>query len=290
MSGQVKIAPPASFGAPAGGMAESLSPPPRRSVVTWPDLLAFGIFIALLFLLVLRGADRMDYTWQWSRIAPYIVRNVDGELIAGPLLKGLRVTLEIAAMAVVIALPVGLVTALMNLSRSPVAILLARVYVEVIRNTPILLQILIFYFIVAKVLGINRWWCGVLTLAFYEGAFAAEIIRGSIVAVARGQWEASTSLALGRVDTFRYIVLPQALPLMLPPLTGVLVNLVKHSSIVSVIAIFDLTTEGRSVAADTFMSFEVWLTVAGLYLVVTISLSLAATWLERWLARTGTAN
>ena len=207
-------------------------------------------------MLVLRGADRMDYTWQWSRIAPYIVRSVDGELIAGPLLKGLRVTLEIAAMAIVIALPVGLVTALMNLSRSPVAILLARVYIEIIRNTPILLQILIFYFIVAKVLGVSRWWCGVTTLAFYEGAFAAEIIRGSIVAVARGQWEASTSLALGRVDTYRYVILPQALPLMLPPLTGVLVNLVKHSSIVSVIAIFDLTTEGRSVAADTFMSFE----------------------------------
>ncbi len=93
-------------------------------------------------------------------------------------------------------------------------------------------------------MGIDRWWAGVLTLALYEGAFAAEIIRGAIVAVARGQWEASMSLALNRLDTYRYIILPQALPLMLPPLTGVLVNLVKHSSIVSVIAIFDLTNEG----------------------------------------------
>lgn len=259
-------------------------PPLRRKAARWPDLLAFGVLAALMFWLVLRGAVAMDYAWQWERIAPYIVRVVDGEWIAGPLLKGLVVTLEISSMAIIIALPVGLVTALLNLSGSPVAVVLARTYIEIIRNTPILLQILIFYFIVAKVVGIDRWWAGVLTLALYEGAFAAEIIRGAIVAVTRGQWEAATSLALTRTDAYRYIILPQALPLMLPPLTGVLVNLVKHSSIVSVIAIFDLTNEGRSVAADTFMSFEVWLTVAALYLMVTISLSLAAAWLERRLA------
>ncbi len=122
--------------------AETVAAPalarPRRGSSDWKDLLAFAVLAALLGLLVLRGATSMDYNWQWSRITPYLVRNVDGELIAGTLLKGLRVTLEISAMAIVIALPIGLATALFNLSRSPVAILLARVYIELIRNTPIL--------------------------------------------------------------------------------------------------------------------------------------------------------
>lgn len=287
MSGLVKQASADPTGpAQAGAAVAPALPPARRKAATWPDMLVFGLLSTLGLALILRGAAGMDYNWQWSRIMPFILRDVQGEWIPGPLLKGLRVTLEISAMAILLALPIGLVTALCNLSRSPAAIFLARVYVEIIRNTPILLQILIFYFIIAKVVGIDRWWAGVLTLALYEGAFAAEIIRAAIVAVARGQWEAATSLGLTRIDLYRYVVLPQALPLMLPPLTGVLVNLVKHSSIVSVIAIFDLTNEGRSVAADTFMSFEVWLTVAALYLVVTISLSLAAAWLERRLAQT----
>jgi polar amino acid transport system permease protein len=121
----------------------------------------------------------------------------------------------------------------------------------------------------------------VLCLAFYEGAFAAEIIRGSIIAVRRGQWEAARSLGLRPFDIYRDVILPQAVPLMLPPLAGVLVNLVKHSAIVSVIAVFDLTTEGRTIVADTFMAFEIWLTVAGLYLLITLSLSLLVLGLER---------
>lgn len=248
------------------------------------DSAIFGVFAALLLLLVLRGASAMDYTWQWSRLAPYLVRSVDGEIIAGSLLKGMLVTLQVAGIAGLLTLPLGLLVALLKLSDSIVGRLLAAAYVELIRNTPLLLQILIVYFIIGKIFGIPRLWCGILTLAFYEATFAAEIIRGSILSVARGQWEASRALGLGGYDTYRSVVLPQALPLMVPPMTGVLVNLVKHSSIVSVIAIFDLTNEGRTIAADTFMSFEVWLAVAALYLSVTITMSLGADWLERRLA------
>jgi polar amino acid transport system permease protein len=292
VSGMTKAAASAASapgGADGQGALDGAPTRARRAAFAWLDLLVFAVVVVLSVLLVLKGASSMDYKWQWSRLTPYLVRQVGGEWVPGALLKGLRVTLEISAMAIVIALPIGLATAMLNLSKSPVGILLARVYVEVIRNTPILLQVLIFYFIVARVVGIERWWAGVLTLALYEGAFAAEIIRGGIVAVSRGQWEAGMSLALTRFDLYRSIILPQALPLMLPPLTGVLVNLVKHSSIVSVIAIFDLTNEGRSIAADTFMSFEVWLAVAALYLAVTISLSLAAAWLENRISRRASA-
>ena len=144
-----------------------------------------------------------------------------------------------------------------------------------------LVQIYVFYFVIAPVLGIDRFWTGVLCLGLFEGSFASEIIRAGINSVPRGQWEAGSSVGLSRFASYRYVVLPQAVPLMLPPMTGVLINLIKHSAIVSVIAVFELTTEGRNIIADTYMAFEVWLTVAGIYLVLTVSLSIFVGYLER---------
>ena len=223
----------------------------------------------------------MGYQWKWDKVPKYIYRVIDGEIIWGPLIKGLLVTLDIAWIAGLLALVIGLATAVLRLSKTVVGPALAWLYIEVIRNTPILVQVLIFYFIVAAILGIPRLWAGILCLAFYEGAFAAEIIRGAIVAVRKGQWEAARSLGLSTFDMYRDIILPQAVPLMLPPMGGVLVNLVKHSAVVSVIAVFDLTTQARTVVSDTFMAFEIWLTAAGIYLLVTITLSLGVGWLER---------
>jgi polar amino acid transport system permease protein len=251
----------------------------RRAIIV--DILSFAAFVAALVWIVLRGAQGMGYNWQWFRVSRYLWRNVNGEMIWGPLMKGLFVTVQISAIAMALTLVIGLACALLRLSPSPVGRAIARVYLELIRNTPLLLQILVFYFIIAHILGISRFWAGVLCLAFYEGAFAAEIFRGGIVAVRKGQWEAARSLGLGPFDVYRDVVLPQAVPLMLPPLAGVLVNLVKHSSIVSVIAIFDLTNEARTTVADTFMAFEIWLTAAAMYLVITLSLSLVVAGLER---------
>jgi polar amino acid transport system permease protein len=251
----------------------------RRAAII--DVVSFSLFTAALGWIILRGAQSMGYNWQWFRVQRYLWRTIDGQIIWGPLMKGLVVTLQISAIALVLALVIGLATALLRLSPGIVGRGIARVYLEIIRNTPLLVQVLIFYFIIAQILGIPRFWAGVLCLAFYEGAFAAEIIRGSIIAVRRGQWEAARSLGLRPFDIYRDVILPQAVPLMLPPLAGVLVNLVKHSAIVSVIAVFDLTTEGRTIVADTFMAFEIWLTVAGLYLLITLSLSLLVLGLER---------
>ena len=223
----------------------------------------------------------MGYNWQWYRVPQYIYRVIDGELIWGPLVRGLWVTLEIAAYATVLTLFIGLVTALLRLSNSYAGHLLATVYLEIIRNTPLLVQMFVFYFVLAPIFGLDRFWVGVLCLAFFEGSFAAEIIRAGILSVSRGQWEASYSVGLNRAKTYSYVVLPQAVPLMLPPLTGLIINLIKNSAIVSVIAVFDLTTEGRNIIADTFMSFEIWLTVAAIYLLLTITLSLLVTVLEK---------
>jgi len=261
------------------------SRPARRAIAwhrsAWFEFGQFAALVALLCWVILRGAQSMNYEWKWARVPQYLYKVVDGELIWGPLMKGLFVTLDIAWQAGLLALAIGLAAALLRLSRSRVGPALAWFYVELIRNTPILVQILIFYFIIAAILGIPRLWAGILSLAFYEGAFTAEIIRGAIVAVRRGQREAAQSLGFSPFDMYRDIILPQAIPLMLPPLGGVLVNLVKHSAIVSVIAVFDLTTQARTVVSDTFLAFEIWLTCAAMYLVITIALSMVVAWLER---------
>lgn len=241
----------------------------------------FVLFLGLLGALVVQGANNMGYSWQWNRVPRHLFQVFDGEIFLGPLLRGLIVTLQISAIALVLTVAIGLGAALLRLSGSVAGRWLVTGYVEAIRNTPLLVQLYIVYFVLAPILGMDRFWAGVLCLAVFEGAFAAEIFRGGIAAVPRGQWEASWALGLSRTAAYRKIVIPQALRVILPPLAGLSVSLVKHSAIVSVIAIFDLTNEGRNVISDTFMTFEIWLTVAALYLLVTVSLSLAVQGLER---------
>lgn len=264
---------------------QPLSPPAPRALPwhrrPWFETLQFLLLLGLLAAFAVQGAQGMGYQWKWDRVPRYLYRVIDGEFIWGPLMKGLFVTLDITWKAGLLALAIGLLAALLRLSRSMVGPSLAWLYVELIRNTPILVQILITYFIIAAILGIPRDWAGILCLGLYEGAFVAEIVRSGINAVRKGQREAGMSLGLSDLDLYRDIILPQAVPLMLPPLGGVLVNLVKHSAIVSVIAVYDLTTQARTIISDTFMAFEIWLTTAALYLVVTITLSLFVSWLER---------
>jgi len=234
-------------------------------------LLAWGIYL---------GATSMGYNWQWYRIPRYLYRIIDGELIWGPLIKGTLVTLEITLWATVVAFFVGLTTALLRLSRSWSGHLVSTLYLELVRNTPLLVQMYLFYFVLSPIIGIDRFWTGVLCLAFFEAAFISEIIRGGVLSVERGQWEGAMSLGMRRAPVYARVVLPQAVPIMLPPMTSALVNIIKNSAIVSTIAIFDLTNEGRNVIADTFLSFEVWFTIAGIYLAMTISLSYLASRLE----------
>ena len=257
---------------------------PPRAAFAWRrlgELAQFALFAGFVLWLAVRGAQGMGYNWQWYRIPRYLYRVIDGEIWPGQLLKGLVVTLEISAVALVLTVIVGLFVAILRRSGSIAGEALARVYIEAIRNTPLLVQLYIFYFVLAPILGIDRYWTGILCLAVFEGAFAAEIFRAGIEAVPKGQWEAGRSLGLGTAKLYRLVVLPQALRIVLPPTTGLAVSLVKHSAIVSVIAVFDLANEGRNVIADTFLTFEVWLTVAALYLAVTVTLSLSVGFLER---------
>ncbi len=244
------------------------------------DIAQYLILFGALIWFLVQGAEAMGYNWQWYRVPRYIYRVIDGELIWGPLTLGAIETLKIAGLSLLLATAVGLATALLRLSDLVVGQLIARVYLETIRNTPILVQLYLFYYVLGPIFGLDRYWAGVLCLAVFEGAFASEIFRAGIISVPKGQWEASTSIGLSRLDTYRFIILPQAVRLMLPPLASLAITLVKHSAIVSVIAVNELTTTGRNIISDTFMSFEIWFTVAAIYLVITITLSLFVTYLE----------
>lgn len=260
-------------------------PPPRRSL--WltrrsplVDIAQVILLIGALAWLVFAGAQAMEYNWQWYRVPRYIYRVIDGEFIPGPILRGLVVTIQLTAYSVCLTFAIGLLVALLRMSGSFSGWLLSTIYLEVVRNTPLLVQLFIFYFVVAPIIGIDRFWTGVLALSFFEGVFAAEIIRGGIQSVPRGQVEAADAIGLTPYRRFRDVVLPQAIPLILPPMTGLVINLIKHSAIVSVIAIAEMTTEGLNIISETFMAFEIWFTVAAIYLVITVSLSFFVSWLE----------
>ncbi|MGH8541801.1 MAG: amino acid ABC transporter permease [Stenotrophobium sp.] len=203
---------------------------------------------------------------------------------SGPLLIGLWITLKISALSLVFALLIGLVAGLGRVARNEATHALATTYVEIIRGTPLLVQIFIFYFFIGTVLNLSAFTAGVAALAVFTGAYVAEIIRAGIEAVPKGQMEAARSLGMSVTQAMRHVILPQAFKKVLPPLAGQFISLIKDSSLVSVMALTDLTKAGREVVSSTFSPFEVWFTVAAMYLLLTGSLSLLVRRLEKRLA------
>jgi polar amino acid transport system permease protein len=204
---------------------------------------------------------------------------------AGPLLWGLWTTLWISLAAGVFGLLVGLVTGLCRLSSNPTLRQLSTLYVELVRGTPLLVQVFIFYFFIGTVLNLSREFAGVAALALFTGAYVGEIVRAGVQSIARGQNEAARSLGLTASQSMRHVILPQAFKRVLPPLAGQFISLVKDTSLVSVIAITELTKSGREAITTSFSTFEIWFCVAALYLVINLPLSQIAHRLERRLAQ-----
>jgi polar amino acid transport system permease protein len=200
---------------------------------------------------------------------------------AGLLLTGLLLTLEISMISIVLGIIIGLVTGLARLSSNPAPKWLAIGYIELIRGTPLLVQIYIFYFFVGQVFSLSSFMAGVLALSFFAGAYIAEIIRAGIQSIHRGQMEAARSLGMSYYLYMRYVILPQAFKRILPPLAGQFISLIKDSSLVGVIALVELTRAGREIGTSTFNYFEVFFTVAALYLILTFSLSMVVQYMER---------
>jgi polar amino acid transport system permease protein len=237
------------------------------------------VAIALAWLLN-SGAEAMGYRWQWERVPDYLAFYEDGEWWPAELLEGLIVTIKLSALALLFTLLFGLITALLKTSNSVVGRAIAHCYVEGIRNTPLLVQIYLLYFVFGPIIGLDRFSTAVFALALFQGAYTAEILRAGLNSVPKGQFEACRSVGLSRFSTYYDVILPQVVRRTLPPLTNEVVSLIKNSSIVSVMAIFDLTTEGRNIVAETAMPFEIWFTVAAIYLVLTLTLSGFSAWLE----------
>ncbi len=202
----------------------------------------------------------------------------------GPLMKGLWTTMWLSAIASVFALVLGLVAGLAKVSKNYTLRGLAMIYVECIRGTPLLVQIFIAYFFLGTVFNLSRNVCGIGALALFAGAYVAEIVRAGIQAIPPGQTEAARSLGMTVPQTMLDVILPQAFKKILPPLSGQFISLIKDSSLVSVIAITDLTKSGREIITSTFATFEVWLVVAAMYLLVTSLLSQVVFYMERRLA------
>jgi len=245
------------------------------------DIFQFLLLLALLSWLFSRSSQQLGYNWQWYRIWQYLIRLDETGLHGGALLDGLGVTLKICLVSMCLSLAVGLVTAFFRISHSPLARLVARIYLEVTRNTPLLIQIFFIYFVLGPILGLDRFLAAVFALSLFEGAYVSEIFRSGILSIDKGQLEAGYSIGFSTYRNFRHIVLPQALRITLPPLTNQMISLIKDSALVSTIAIYDLTMEAQNIIAETFLTFEIWFTVAVIYLLFTVSLSGIAVYLEK---------
>ena len=242
------------------------------------------LYFFVMYLLVrasLTGAEAMGYNWQWYRIPDYLFRLTDDGFQWGEISLGLVTTLALSLQAFLIALAAGLIVALLRLSDLVVGSALAVAFLEFVRNMPLLVLLYLFYYVLGPIFGLDRYAASVLCLGVYHAALVSEIFRAGIRAVDAGQWEAAKSVGLTTGQTYRFVILPQSIKLMLPPMAGEAVHMVKSSAIVSVIAVVELTTTGRNIIADTYLSFEVWFTIAAVYLAITLTLSIFATYLEK---------
>jgi polar amino acid transport system permease protein len=223
----------------------------------------------------------MGYNWQWYQIPKYIYTFTDDGFQTGEILTGVWSTIVLSVTSFALATVLGMGVALLRLSGLIIGTGTAVVYLEFIRNIPLLGLLYLFYYVLGPVFGFSNWTAAVLTLGVFHSALISEVFRAGINSVATGQWEAAASIGMSRAQAYRYIILPQSVRFMLPPLFGEVVHLIKSSAIVSVIAVAELTTIGRNIISDTYMSFEIWFTIAAIYLALTLVLSFGASAVER---------
>ena len=202
------------------------------------------------------------------------------------ILQAAQWTLALSALAFVGGALLGLVVALSRTSENAAARNAARVFIQVFQGTPLLLQLFLIFF-GAPVLGfdINPWVAAGVALVLNSAAFLAEIWRGCIEAVPRGQWEAAQALNLKYVARMRFVVLPQAFKIALPPTVGYMVQIIKGTSLAAIIGFTEITRAGQIINNATFQPLHVFTTVAALYFVICWPLSLLAARMERKRAR-----
>ncbi len=209
----------------------------------------------------------------------------------GIMLQGLWITLKVSFIAIIFGIVLGVLTGLMRISRNPCFRWMSITYIELIRGSPLLVQIFLWYFVMGTLINsildkygighIPPLWYGVIALAIFTGAYTAEIVRAGIQSVHRGQMEAARSLGMSNAQAMRKVILPQAFRRIMPPLAGQFISLIKDSSLLGVIAIRELTKATREIVTSSLQPFEMWIVCALLYLVLTFTLSVFVQYLER---------
>lgn len=199
------------------------------------------------------------------------------------LLEGLKLTLELAFVSLLIAMVLGILASLMGMSKNPVARGINAAFVAIIRGTPLLVQGFFIYFGITGILGIriSAFMAGTIALSLNAGGYLSEIFRGGIQAVDPGQREAARSLGLTARQTTWRIIIPQAIRICIPSVVNQWCITIKDTSIISVIGLAELTKAGQSIIARTYRSFEVWIMVGLMYFVVIWLLTLAARAVEK---------
>ena len=276
------------------------------------DIVILVVLFSFVFYIWQQIDGKLEYKWRWHLIPNYLFRfdEESGRWVANVLILGLITTIRISIYASVLALMLGIILGIARTARNLTVRMLARTYLEFLRNIPPVVVIFIFFFFLSEqliaALNIEGWargiakqennavWefffgdmrrfpsliSGVIVLALFESAFVGEIVRAGIESIGRGQLEASRSLGLSWIDELRYIVLPQALKKVLPPLANQFISLIKDSAIISLISVQDLTLRTVELANSTRLTFESWITTAALYFSLCFSLSLLFRYLE----------
>jgi polar amino acid transport system permease protein len=277
----------------------------KKYKITPIDLIIIPLVILSIIYIYYRVKTNLHYNWEWSAIPQYLFRfdSEKGRWVPNLLMQGLLNTIRLSIWGIIFALVVGIIMGLCRVSKSLFRRLMGGTYVELVRNTPPLVIIFIFYFFfssqIIPLLGLDEFvdsagdstlsiisilfgtpamfpafLSAIITLAIFEGAYITEIIRAGIESIEKGQWEASHALGLSRYQQYRYIILPQATQRVLLPLAGQFISTIKDSAIVSVISIQELTFQGMELMSATYLTFEVWITIAIMYLILSVSLSL----------------
>ena len=288
-----------------------------RRKLHWLDWLILAVLAGFFAVIWFRISGTLNYKWQWDRIPNYILRwdEEDGRWVTNLLLQGLITTIRISIYASVLALILGTILGIARCAQNLAIRMLARTYLEFLRNIPPVVVIFIFYFFLSEQIvaafNIEGWargiakqedngiWefffgdmrrfpsmiSGVMVLALFESAFVGEIVRAGIQSIPRGQREAARSIGMSWLDEMRFIVLPQAMRKVIPPMSNQFISLVKDSSIISLISVQELTYKTVELVSSTRMIFEAWLTTAALYFILCFGLSLLFRRLERVPAR-----
>jgi len=266
-------------------------PLPGKKKAIPPVVARMAVRIGLLLLLaavLYFFLSQIDYPWNWR--VPWKYRSL--------FIRGFYYTLGISLASIVMGLIIGIISGLARVWPNMPAQEVSTLYVELFRGTPLLVQIYIFYFCVAAVIKLDSpLIIGSITLALFSGAYISEMVRAGVESINKGQWEAALATGLSFRQAMRHVIFPQAFKRIIPPVTGQFVSLIKDSSLLSVISVRELTKASEVINATTYATFEAYLPLAGLYLVMTYPLSAWTRRLEKkinsgnsWTLRKGALN